>query len=225
MTKKRTTRDKAERVKTARGRKNSSTRWLQRQLNDPYVAKAQLEGYRGRAAYKLIEINEKIDVLKPDMMVIDLGAAPGGWSQVASKIGCNVVALDLLEMDPIPGVTFFQMDFTEDDAPETLIDAMGGRPADLVMSDMAPNTIGHRNTDHLRIMALVELAYHFAVQVLAPEGVFIAKVRQGGTENDLLAQMKRDFKTVKHIKPPSSRKESAETFVVAQGFRGSQDQA
>ena len=225
MTKKRTSRDKAERVKTAKGRKTSSTNWLKRQLNDPYVAKAQMDGYRGRAAYKLIEINEKIDVLKPGAMVVDLGAAPGGWSQVAVKAGCNVIGLDLLEIDPIPGVTFFQMDFMDDDAPETLIDAMGGAGADIVLSDMAPNTIGHRNTDHLRIMALVELAYHFAVQVLKQDGTFIAKVRQGGTENDLLAQMKRDFKTVKHIKPPSSRKESAETFVVAQGFRGSQDQA
>ena len=219
MTKKRTSRDKAERVKTAKGRKTSSTNWLKRQLNDPYVAKAQMDGYRGRAAYKLIEINEKIDVLKPGAMVVDLGAAPGGWSQVAVKAGCNVIGLDLLEIDPIPGVTFFQMDFMDDDAPETLIDAMGGAGADIVLSDMAPNTIGHRNTDHLRIMALVELAYHFAVQVLKQDGTFIAKVRQGGTENDLLAQMKRDFKTVKHIKPPSSRKESPETFVVAQGFR------
>jgi len=215
-----TARDKSAHVKTAKGRSSSSTKWLKRQLNDPYVAKAQLDGYRGRAAYKLIEINEKIDVLKPDMMVIDLGAAPGGWSQVAAQAGCNVIGLDLLEMDPMEGATFFQMDFMDDDAPEALIAAMGGAPADLVMSDMAPNTIGHKNTDHLRIMALVELAYDFARQVLKPDGVFIAKVRQGGAQHELLAQIKRDFKTIKHIKPPSSRKESSETYLIAQGFRG-----
>ena len=219
MVKKRTTRDKAERVKTAKGRKTSSTKWLKRQLNDPYVAKAQMDGYRGRAAYKLIEINEKIDVLKPGMMVVDLGAAPGGWCQVAAQAGCKVIGLDLLDMDPIPDVSFFKMDFMDDDAPETLIDAMGGAPADLVMSDMAPNTTGHKNTDHLRIMALVELAYDFAVQVLREDGTFIAKVRQGGAQDTLLAQMKKDFKTVKHIKPPASRKESSETYVIALGFR------
>jgi 23S rRNA (uridine2552-2'-O)-methyltransferase len=221
MSKKRTTtRDKAQNVKTAKGRKNSSTRWLKRQLNDPYVAKAQMDGYRGRAAYKLIEINEKIDVLKEGMMVIDLGAAPGGWSQVAAQAGCKVIGLDLLEIDPIENATFFQMDFMDDDAPEALIGAMGGAPADLVMSDMAPNTIGHKQTDHLRIMALVELAYDFARQVLKQEGTFIAKVRQGGAQQDLLAQIKKDFKTIKHIKPPSSRKESSETYLIAQGFRG-----
>lgn len=228
MVKKRTTsRDKAERVKTAKGRTNSSTRWLKRQLNDPYVAKAQMDGYRGRAAYKLIEINEKIDVLKPGLMVVDLGAAPGGWCQVAAQAGCKVVGLDILEMDPIPDVTLLQMDFNDDDAPDRLKAAIasvndGIAAADLVISDIAPNTIGHRNTDHLRIMALVELAYHFALEVLKPEGIFIAKVRQGGAENDLLAQMKRDFKTVKHIKPPASRKESSETYVIAQGFRAAQ---
>jgi 23S rRNA (uridine2552-2'-O)-methyltransferase len=218
MVKKRTGREKTK-VRTAKGRTTSSTRWLKRQLNDPYVARAEKEGYRSRAAFKLLEINEKIDVLKPGQVVIDLGAAPGGWCQVAAKTGCKVIGLDLLEMDPIEGVTFFQMDFMDDDAPETLIDAMGGAPADIVMSDMAPNTTGHKGTDHLKIMALVELAYDFAVQVLAPEGTFIAKVRQGGTENELLAQMKKDFKTVKHIKPPASRKESSETYVIAQGFR------
>ena len=219
MVKKRTTRDKAERVKTAKGRKTSSTKWLKRQLNDPYVAKAQMDGYRGRAAYKLIEINEKIDVLKSGMMVVDLGAAPGGWCQVAAQAGCKVIGLDLLDIDPIPDVSFFKMDFMDDDAPEILIDAMGGAPADLVMSDMAPNTTGHKNTDHLRIMALVELAYDFAVQVLREDGTFIAKVRQGGAQDTLLAQMKKDFKTVKHIKPPASRKESSETYVIALGFR------
>lgn len=221
MAKKRTTRDKAERVKTAKGRKISSTSWLKRQLNDPYVAKAQMEGYRCRAAYKLIEINEKIDILKPGMTVIDLGCAPGGWCQVAARAGCKVVGLDLLDMDPIPDVAFFKMDFMDDDAPQTLVDAIGGAGADLVLSDMAPNTMGHRNTDHLRIMALVEAAYHFAAEVLLPEGTFIAKVRQGGTQNELLAQIKKDFRTIKHIKPPASRKESSETYLIAQGFRGS----
>nr|HPD83011.1 RlmE family RNA methyltransferase [Alphaproteobacteria bacterium] len=196
MTKKRTTRDKAERVKTAKGRKTSSTQWLKRQLNDPYVAKAQMEGYRGRAAYKLIELNEKLDILKPNLMVVDLGAAPGGWTQVAAQKGCKVVGLDILPMDPIEGAMLIEMDFMDDDAPDRLRAAMaemneGSEMADLVISDMAPNTIGHRNTDHLRIMALVELAYHFAKEVLKPEGTFIAKVRQGGTENDLLAQMKQ----------------------------------
>lgn len=225
MSKKRTTRDKAERVKTAKGRKTSSTKWLKRQLNDPYVAKAQIDGYRGRAAYKLIEINEKLDVLKPGLMVVDLGAAPGGWCQVASQVGCKVVGLDILEMDPIPDVTLLQMDFNDDDAPDWLKAAMaemneGSEMADLVISDMAPNTIGHKNTDHVRIMALVELAYHFAKEVLKEDGVFIAKVRQGGTQNELLAQIKKDFKTIKHIKPPASRKESSETYLIAQGFRG-----
>ena len=220
MTKKPTSRDKAQHVKTAKGRKTSSTKWLKRQLNDPYVAKAQMDGYRGRAAYKLIEINEKLDILKPGMMVIDLGAAPGGWCQVASQAGCKVVGLDLIEMDPISDVALFQMDFMDDDAHETLVDALGGVAADIVMSDMAPNTIGHKNTDHLRIMMLVEAAYHFATEVLKPDGVFLAKVRQGGAASELLAQMKKDFKTIKHIKPPASRKESSETYVVAQGFRG-----
>ena len=225
MTKKRTTRDKAERVKTAKGRKTSSTQWLKRQLNDPYVAKAQMDGYRGRAAYKLIELNEKLDILHPNQMVVDLGAAPGGWCQVAAEKGGKVVGLDLLAMDPIEGATLIQMDFMDDDAPDRLRAAMadmngGSEVADLVISDMAPNTIGHKNTDHLRIMALVELAYHFAKEVLVEGGTFIAKVRQGGTENDLLAQMKQDFKTTKHIKPPASRKESSETYLIAQGFRG-----
>ncbi|MEM6812265.1 MAG: RlmE family RNA methyltransferase [Pseudomonadota bacterium] len=222
MTKKRTTRrDPSVRVKSAKGRKTSSTKWLKRQLNDPYVAKAQLDGYRGRAAYKLLEIDEKLNLLEKGMMVVDLGCAPGGWTQVAAEKGCSVVGLDLLETDPIEGAELFQMDFMDDDAPAVLIKAMNEKKADLVMSDMAPNTIGHKNTDHLRIMALVELAYDFAIQVLKPGGTFIAKVRQGGTENDLLAQMKKDFKSIKHIKPPASRKESSETYVIAQNFKGS----
>lgn len=220
MVKKRTSRDKAVRVKTAKKRKNSSTRWLERQLNDPYVSKAQREGYRGRAAFKLEEIDEKIGLLEKGMLVVDLGAAPGGWCQVAAKKGCKVVGLDLLEIDPLPDVDFVQMDFTDDEAPDVLIKMMDNQKADVVLSDMGPNTTGHRNTDHLRIMMLVELAYHFAKDVLKPEGVFIAKVRQGGTQNELLAEMKKDFKTIKHIKPPASRKESSETYLVAQGFRG-----
>ncbi|MAZ75964.1 MAG: rRNA methyltransferase [Micavibrio sp.] len=220
MVKKRTSRDKAVRVKTAKKRKNSSTRWLERQLNDPYVAKAQMEGYRGRAAFKIKEIDEKIGLFEKGMLVVDLGAAPGGWCQVAAQKGCKVVGLDLLEIDPLPDVDFVQMDFTDDDAPDVLIKMMDNQKADVVLSDMGPNTTGHRNTDHLRIMMLVELAYHFCKDVLKPEGTFIAKVRQGGTQNELLAEMKKDFKTIKHIKPPASRKESSETYLVAQGFRG-----
>ena len=220
MSKKRTTRDPNVRVKTAKRRSNSSTRWLERQLNDPYVSKAQREGYRGRAAFKLVEIDEKLDLLKKDMLVVDLGAAPGGWCQVAAKKGCKVVGLDILEMDPLPDIDTIQMDFMDDDAPEKLIEMMKGEKADIVMSDMAPNTTGHRNTDHLRIMALVELAYYFAKDVLKPGGVFLAKVRQGGTQNDLLAEIKKDFTSIKHIKPPASRKESSETYLIAQGFRG-----
>ncbi len=225
MVKKRTTREKTERVKTSKGRTTSSTKWLKRQLNDPYVAKAQMDGYRGRAAYKLIELNEKLDILHPNQMVVDLGAAPGGWCQVAAQKGCKVVGLDLLEMDPIENTTLLQMDFMDDDAPDQLRAAMrelndGSEKADLVISDMAPNTIGHKNTDHIRIMALVELAYHFAKEVLKEDGTFIAKVRQGGTNNELLAAMKQDFKTTKHIKPPASRKESSETYLIAHGFKG-----
>lgn len=214
-------RNKAKtKVKSARGRKNSSTRWLQRQLNDPYVKEAERLGYRSRAAFKLLEIDEKLGLLKPDMTVIDLGAAPGGWLQVCVEKGAGkVVGLDLLEIDPMPDVTLLQMDFMDDDAPEQLVQALGGG-ADLVLSDMAPNTIGHKDTDHLRIMALVEAAYYFAMDVLKPDGIFLAKVRQGGAQHELVAQMKKDFKTVKHIKPPASRKESAEQYVVALHKRG-----
>ncbi len=208
-----------KKIKTAKGRKISSIKWIERQLNDPYVAKAKAEGYRSRAAYKLIEIDEKVKILKKGQAVVDLGAAPGGWCQVAAAKGCHVVGIDLLEMDPMPGVVFFQMDFMEDDAPGVLIDALGGAGADVVLSDMAHNTVGHRNTDHTKIMLLVEAAYEFAVEILKPDGAFLAKVFQGGTEADLLARMKKDFRSVKHIKPPSSRKESPETYVVATGFR------
>lgn len=209
-----------ERIKTAKGRKISSIKWLQRQLNDPYVQRTKKDGYRSRAAYKILEIDEKAHIFKKGNVVVDLGAAPGGWCQVAVQKGCDhVVAIDLLEMDEIPGVTFFQMDFMDEAAPDTLIGALNGVRPDVVMSDMAHNTIGHQQTDHLKIVALVEAAYDFAIEILAPHGTFIAKVFQGGTEGDLLTRMKKDFKTVKHIKPPASRKESAETYVVALGFR------
>lgn len=211
-------RRRKKKVKTAKGRKGSSTRWLKRQLNDPYVAGAQEAGYRSRAAFKLKEIDKKCGLLKPGLKVVDLGAAPGGWSQVAAEKGCEVVALDLLAMEPIEGVAFIQMDFMDDKAPEKLKDMLGG-PADLVLSDMAPNTTGHKQTDHLRIMAVVEAAHHFALDVLKPGGAFVAKVFQGGAESALLAEMKRQFKTVRHIKPPASRKESSEQYLVATGFK------
>ncbi|TCT08097.1 RlmE family RNA methyltransferase [Aquabacter spiritensis] len=213
------------RVKTARGRTTSSQKWLQRQLNDPYVARAKREGLRSRAAFKLTEIDDKARVLKRGMRVVDLGAAPGGWSQIASKrIGLEegrgrIVAIDLLDIDPIPGVQFAQMDFLDPDAPERLIAMLEG-PADLVMSDMAANATGHKATDHLKIVALVELAADFARQVLAPGGAFLAKVLQGGTEGALLADLKRDFAQVRHLKPAASRADSAELYVLATGFRG-----
>ena len=210
---------KTTRMKTAKKRKTSSTRWLERQLNDPYVDKAKAEGYRSRAAFKILEIDEKVHILKKGMRIVDLGSAPGGWSQVAAAKGCTVVAIDLLHVDELPGVQFIQMDFMDDDAPDKLKEMLGGL-ADAVLSDMAPNTMGHKQTDHLRIMAVVEAAYYFAKEVLKPGGCFVAKVFQGGAQNTLLAEMKRDFKTIKHIKPPSSRKESSEQFLVAQGFRG-----
>jgi 23S rRNA (uridine2552-2'-O)-methyltransferase len=221
MTKKKPTkRDGTVRVKKRASRSISSNRWLERHLNDPYVREAERQGYRSRAAFKLIEIDEKVGFLKPGMTVVDLGAAPGGWSQVAveRKAG-TVVALDLLEMDNIPGVTFLQMDFMNDDAPEALINAIGAG-ADVVLSDMAPNTTGHKNTDHLRIMMLAEAAYEFATEVLRPGGTFCAKVFQGGAQGELLKRMKADFESVKHIKPPASRKESSEQYVVATGFKG-----
>lgn len=215
-----TARDKTVRVKTARRRTGSSNRWLERQLNDPYVKEAQRQGFRSRAAFKLLEMDEKLHLLKPGQVVVDLGAAPGGWCQVAlQKKAKKVVAIDLLDMPEIPGVDFIQLDFMDDSAPERLT-ALTAGPVDVVLSDMAQNTMGHQQTDHIRIMALVEAAYDFAVQILKPNGAFVAKVFQGGTEGGLLARMKRDFKTVKHMKPPASRKESAEQYVVATGFRG-----
>lgn len=213
------------RLKSARGRTHSSQLWLERQLNDPYVARAKREGRRSRAIYKLIEINDKARLLKPGQRVLDLGAAPGGWSQLAAEITDSingrgkVVAIDLLPIDPLPGVDFVQMDFMDDAAPDRLKEMLGG-PADLVLSDMAANTVGHRATDHLRIVALVEAAAHFAVEVLSPGGAFLAKVFQGGTEGDILTLLKRDFAVVKHIKPAASRAGSSEIYVLATGFRG-----
>jgi len=201
------------RVKTAKKRSHSSTLWLERQLNDPYVARARREGYRSRAAYKLIEIDDKVRVLKPGTRVIDLGAAPGGWSQVAAKrVGAQegkgrVLAIDILDIDALAGVDMMQLDFLDPAAPGLLKERLGGA-ADVVLSDMAANATGHRPTDHLRIMALVEAAAEFAGEVLAPGGAFIAKVLQGGTENALLATLKRDFAAVKHVKPAASRSDS-----------------
>ncbi len=219
-------RDLKVRVKTSKGRKIGSTLWLQRQLNDPYVAQAKADGYRSRAAYKLIGINERQHLLRRGQRVVDLGAAPGGWSQVAAReVGSTaehplVVGIDYLDMDPIDGVILLKKDFNDADAPQMLIDALGGHKADLVLSDMASPTTGHRATDHIRIMALVEIAADFAVQILAPGGAFVAKVFQGGTEHELLALLKRHFSTTLHAKPPASRSDSAETYLVAKGFRG-----
>jgi 23S rRNA (uridine2552-2'-O)-methyltransferase len=213
-------------VKTGGKRKLSSKLWLERQLNDPYVAQAKRDGYRSRAAYKLIEIDDKHRLLKPGMTVVDLGAAPGGWSQIAAKrVGAadgkgRVIAIDLLEMPEIPGVQFAQLDFHANDAPEKLTAMMGGR-ADVVMSDMAANTTGHRKTDQLRIVGLVEIAVAFATEVLNPGGAFLAKVFQSGADTELLAQLKRDFAAVKHVKPAASRQDSSERYVLATGFRGS----
>jgi 23S rRNA (uridine2552-2'-O)-methyltransferase len=212
-------------VKTGGKRKLSSKLWLERQLNDPYVSRAKREGLRSRAAFKLTEIDDKYHLLKPGMSVVDLGAAPGGWSQVAAKrVGAadgkgKVVAIDLLEMPEIVGVTFAQLDFMADDAPEKLTAMLGGR-ADVVMSDMAANTTGHRKTDQLRIVGLVEVAAAFACDVLKPGGTFLAKVFQSGADAELLAQLKRDFATVRHVKPAASRQDSSERYVLATGFRG-----
>ena len=215
-----------QRVKTANKRSLSSQKWLERQLNDPYVARAKREGYRSRAAFKLLEIDEKYKILKPGQKIVDLGAAPGGWSQIAAKVVGSkgrVVGIDLLPIDPMPGVEFIQLDFLDESAPGKLIDMLGG-PADVVMSDMAANTTGHKKTDHLRIIGLAEAAIYFAREILAPGGAFIAKVFQGGTENQLLADLKRDFAVVRHVKPAASRADSAELYVMATGFRGRADE-
>lgn len=214
-----------KRVKTARQRSLASTLWLERQLNDPYVARAKREGFRSRAAYKLLEMDERYHFLKPGQTVVDLGAAPGGWSQVAvQKTGAakgkgRVIGIDLLAIAPVPGAEFRILDFTAPEAPAALKEWLGGR-ADVVLSDMAANATGHKRTDHLRTMALAELSADFACEVLAQGGTFLAKVLQGGTENELLARLKREFAAVRHVKPPASRPESAELYVLATGFRG-----
>lgn len=215
-------------VKTGGKRKLSSKLWLERQLNDPYVAQAKRDGFRSRAAYKLQEMDDKHRFLKRGQVVVDLGAAPGGWSQIAAKrVGSlegkgKVIGIDLLDMPELPGVTFAQMDFLDDRAPEKLRAMIGGG-ADVVMSDMAANTTGHRKTDQLRIIGLVESAAAFACEILNPGGTFLAKVFQGGADADLLTQLKRDFTTVKHVKPAASRQDSSERYVMALGFRGSND--
>jgi len=214
--------DPGERLRTARKRTASSARWLSRQLADPYVRKAKAEGYRSRAAYKLIELDEKFALLKGARRVVDLGVAPGGWSQVVRQQSpqAMVVGIDLLPTDPIPGVTLLQMDFMADEAEAALSEGLGGGTPDLILSDMAANTVGHKQTDHLRTMGLVETAADFAVRQLAPGGAFVAKVLAGGTDPQLLALLKRHFRTVKHAKPPASRKDSSEWYVIAQGFKG-----
>ena len=215
-----------QRVRTARGRSAQSTRWLGRQLNDPYVRRAKAEGYRSRAAYKLIELDERFGLLRGTKRVVDLGIAPGGWSQVVrqKRPDAIVAGIDLLPVDPIEGVAILQMDFMDERAPGLLTAALGGA-ADLVLSDMAANTVGHPQTDHLRTMALVEAAAAFACDVLRPGGAFVAKVLAGGADNSLVAELKRNFASVKHAKPPASRKDSSEWYVIAQGFKGRADDA
>lgn len=216
---------KKVRVKTRAKRSVSSARWLERQLNDPYVAASKADGYHSRAAYKLVQMNEELKLFRPGQRVIDLGAAPGGWTQVTCDIvqpqatGGKVVAIDYLDMKPVAQAVFLKMDFMDDGAPEALTKAIGG-PADVVLSDMAPPTIGHRETDHIRIMALAEAAYDFARDILKKDGAFLAKVFQGGTEQDLLKRLKADFLKVKHVKPHASRSDSAEMYVVGLGFKG-----
>jgi len=221
---------RSKRLKTAKGRRLSSIRWLTRQLRDPYVAAARRRGYRSRAAFKLVELDDRFRFLKPGGLVVDLGAAPGGWSQVAAERvkagspgGGAVVAVDCEEMDAIAGVGLVNLDFLSDDAPARIGAALDG-PADVVLSDMAAPATGHAATDHLRVMALLDAAYAFAREVLKPGGVFVGKVLRGGTEKDLLDSLKRDFRTVRHVKPPASRKDSAEIFVIATGYRGSAGQ-
>jgi len=214
-------RDLGKRVKTAKGRTASSVRWLERQLNDPYVKKAKADGLRSRAAYKLLELDERFGLLKGSKRVVDLGIAPGGWSQVVRKKSpkAAIVGIDLLPTEPIDGVVIYEMDFMADDAPALLEQALDG-PPDLVLSDMAANTVGHKQTDHLRTMGLVEAGAWFAVENLSPGGAFVAKVLAGGTDTELLSLLKKYFTSVKHAKPPASRKDSSEWYVVAQGFKG-----
>ena len=213
--------DPRERLRTAKKRTTSSARWLTRQINDPYVKQAKADGYRSRAAYKLAELHEKFGLLSGAKRVVDLGIAPGGWSQIVRQRcpKAKVVGIDLLPTDPIEGVTIFEMDFMADEAPAALLEALEGAP-DLVLSDMAANTVGHKQTDHLRTMGLVETAAHFAIETLAPGGTFVAKVLAGGTDTELLTLLKRHFTSVKHAKPPASRKDSSEWYVIAKGFKG-----
>ncbi|MGE0283328.1 MAG: RlmE family RNA methyltransferase [Rhizobiaceae bacterium] len=212
-------------IKKKSGLKESSRRWLERHMNDPYVQRSKAEGYRSRAAYKLIEIDARYHILKPGMRVVDLGAAPGGWCQVAAAVtnstaeNPHVVGIDYLEVDPVPGSVILQKDFLDDDAPAKLAEALGGDP-DVVLSDMASPTTGHRRTDHLRTMHLCEVAADFAVSVLKPGGHFLAKTFQGGTETSLLDLLKRNFKSVHHVKPPASRDESVELYLLAKDFKG-----
>lgn len=207
-------------LKTAKNRTAASQRWLSRQLNDPYVAAARQQGWRSRAAFKLLELDDRFRLIRPGSRVLDLGAAPGGWSQVAARRGAaSVLAVDLLPVDPIHGASIIQGDFTDPDMPARLTAALGGK-ADLVLSDMAPNATGHAATDHIRIVALAEMALDFAIQILSPGGAFVAKVFQGGSERGVLDTLRRHFSTVRHAKPPASRKESSELYVVAQGFKG-----
>ncbi len=210
-----------ERLRSAGKRTASSARWLTRQLNDPYVRQAKAAGWRSRAAFKLIELDAKFGLLKNAKRVVDLGIAPGGWAQVVRKQAprATIVGIDLLPTDPIEGVTIFEMDFMADAAPAALLEALGG-PPDLVLSDMAANTTGHKSTDHLRTMGLVETAAYFAIENLSPGGALLAKVLAGGTETQLLALLKQHFTVVKHAKPPASRKDSSEWYVIAQGFKG-----
>lgn len=214
------------RVKTGKGRTVSQKIWLERQLNDPYVHEAKKLGYRSRSAFKLIEIDDKYEILKPGFCVVDLGAAPGGWCQVAAKRvkaeegKGKVVAIDMHSMDPIPSVTIFKKDFYDEDTPKLLIEALGGERADCILSDMATHATGHKQTDHINIIALVEAGYDFAKTILKPGGTYLAKVLRGGTEGALLASLKKDFRTVRHVKPMSSRDDSAELFMLATGFRG-----
>ena len=214
-------RDPGERLKTGKGRTASSARWLTRQINDPYVKQAKADGYRSRAAYKLAELDDRFSLLKSALRVVDLGIAPGGWSQIVRQRSpkARVVGIDLLPTDPIEGVIIFEMDFMADKAPGVLEEALEGAP-DLVLSDMAANTVGHKQTDHLRTMGLVETAADFAIATLTPGGAFVAKVLAGGTDKELLALLKRNFAAVKHAKPPASRKGSSEWYVIAQGFKG-----
>ena len=212
-------------IKTAKGRKTSSSRWLQRQLNDPYVQASKRDGYRSRAAYKLLQMNEKFDFIKPHSRVLDLGAAPGGWSQVVASItGANtsdidsqIIALDILPIEPIPGVKILSYDFMKEGAEDLIRDEVKD-PLDVILSDISPPLSGHSNTDHLRIIAIAEAAYSLSIQLLGPNGVFITKVFQGGTEKKLLDDIKENFSIVKHLKPPASRKESSELYLVAMGY-------